>query len=275
VVPPGVVTGGQPLVQPVTGAVIMPIGPGLSIGGTVASYTSHDGGLTFLGPFTISAIDQRVVSGSLRAPELPSAEIDALGRVYVVWFDCRFRLNCTSNDIVLSTSLDGQSWSPPVAIPIDASTSTVDHFLPGIAVDPATSGPSAHLGVVYYFYPDANCDPTTCQLSVGFISSTDGGVSWGQPTQLAGPFSNTWFPNTTQGYMVGDYNSASYVNGKAYTVFAAALAAPCQLGSNNCKETMVRPIAGLAPVAGSTQRARSRVLHQSSVPQGGSLVVVR
>jgi len=274
-VPPGVASGGQPLVQPVTGTVIMPIGPGLTVGGTITSYTSHDGGLTFAGPFTVSPIDQATVQGSLRAPELPSAEIDGLGRVFVVWYDCRFRVNCTSNDIVLSTSLDGQTWTPPVAIPIDSSSSTVDHFLPGIAVDPSTSGNTAHLGVVYYFYPDAACTSSTCQLSVGFISSTDGGVSWSVATQLAGPFTNTWFPLTTQGYMVGDYNSASFISGKAYTVFAAALPSPCQLGSNNCKETMIRPLQGLAPGA-SIHAARHEVLYQGqAATSGGTLLAHR
>jgi hypothetical protein len=34
----------------------------------------------------------------------------------------------------------------------------------------------------------------------------------------------TWLPNTTLGYMVGDYISTSFVNGKAFGVFAVAQA---------------------------------------------------
>ena len=71
-------------------------------------------------------------------------------------------------------------------MPIDLSTSTVDHFIPGLAVDPATSGSSTHLALTYYFYPVANCG-NACQLSVGYVSSPDAGAHWGAATQLAGP----------------------------------------------------------------------------------------
>ncbi|HTJ76861.1 MAG TPA: hypothetical protein VL337_16005, partial [Acidimicrobiales bacterium] len=37
--------------------------------------------------------------------------------------------------------------------------------IPGIAVDPATGGRSAHLVVAYYYYPDASCG-SNCQLDV-------------------------------------------------------------------------------------------------------------
>ena len=49
------------------------------------------------------------------------------------------------------------NWSATARIPIDSVTSTVDHFLPGLALDPATSGSSAHLAVTYYFYPNVAC----------------------------------------------------------------------------------------------------------------------
>ena len=89
---------------------------------------------------TISSINSHLVAGGLRNPNLPSAEIDAAGKVYVVWSDCRFRTGCSSNDIVMSTSTDGQTWTAPARIPIDPTTSTVDHFIPGIGVDHTTSG---------------------------------------------------------------------------------------------------------------------------------------
>ena len=79
--------------------------------------------------------------------------IDANGQVYVVWPDCRFRSGCSSNDIVMSTSTDGVKWSDPQRIPIDAVTSTVDHFLPSIAIDPSTAGSTAHLALVLSLLP--------------------------------------------------------------------------------------------------------------------------
>ena len=46
---------------------------------------------------------------------------------------------CASNDIVFSTSTDGVTWTDPARVPIDPATSAVDHFIPGLAVDAATS----------------------------------------------------------------------------------------------------------------------------------------
>src|SRR5205807_3669977 len=140
-------------------------------------------------------------AGHLRSGPIPSAEIDANGTVYVVWADCRFRTNCSSNDLVLSTSADGVTWTKPARIPIDPVTSTVDHFIPGLAVDPLTSGSTAHLGLTYYFYPQTSCTQSTCRLTVGFISSQDGGTTWSAAKKVAGPMRLTWIANTDQGRM--------------------------------------------------------------------------
>jgi hypothetical protein len=77
--------------------------------------------------------------------------------VYVAWEDCRFRAHCSANDIVFSRSADGVKWADTARVPIDGVTSGDDHFIPGLAVDPATSGSGAHLGLTYYFYPKAAC----------------------------------------------------------------------------------------------------------------------
>jgi hypothetical protein len=97
----------------------------------------------------------------------------------------------------------------------------VDHFIPGLAVDLATSTSSAHLALTYYFYPNAACTVATCQLDVGFVSSPDAGATWSASTQLAGPMSLADIAATTQGPMVGDYISTSFNSvGTAATVFA-------------------------------------------------------
>jgi hypothetical protein len=153
---------------------------------------------------------------------LPSAGIDAKGRVYVVWQDCRFRLSCASNDMVLSTSDDGISWSPVSRVPIDPLDSGADHFIPGLAVDPEAWGSRARLALTYYYYPSAACTAATCQLDVGLVRSPDGGANWSTPTELAGPMSLSWLPNTSQGVMVGDYVSTSFVAGDPAPFFAVA-----------------------------------------------------
>src|SRR5205807_8956476 len=172
---------------------------------------------------TIALIRSHVVAGNLRSGPLPTAEIDGAGNVYVAWSDSRFRSRGRTNDIVYSTSTNGLSWSPVTRVPIDATTSGVDHFIPGLAVDRSTSGASAHLVLTYYFYPVSNCSQSTCQLDVGTISSTNGGASWGAATQVAGPMAIAWLASTTQGFMVGGYISTSFNRGgTAHAAFAVA-----------------------------------------------------
>ncbi len=209
--------GGQPVVQP-DGKVVVPIDNGYE--SSVLVFSSSDGGASWSSPQTVSAINDHTVAGGLRYAPLPSAVVDSSGKIYVVWPDCSFRTNCSSNDLVMSESTDGISWSSPARIPIDDVTGGVDHFIPGLAVDPATSGSTAHLGLVYYYYPVANCTASTCELDVGFVSSQDGGATWSAPVQLAGPMNLNSLPSTSIGLMVADYIAASYTSGLAYGVFA-------------------------------------------------------
>jgi hypothetical protein len=64
---------------------------------------------------------------------------------------------------------------------------------------------------------------------VGLASSTDGGATWTSQT-LAGPFKTPWFPETSGGYMVGDYIGISFVDGNAIPVFAVGTEGTCELG---------------------------------------------
>jgi hypothetical protein len=243
-VPASAVVGGQPVVQP-DGTVVMPIDDGGE--GSVRSFVSHDGGVSFQGPFAVSSITAHFVAGNLRVHELPSAEVDSTGRVYTVWNDCRFRAGCSSNDIVMSTSMDGQTWTPVVRIPIDATNSTVDHFLPGIGVEPGTGGATAHLGLLYYYYPVSSCSAATCQLRVGYVESFDSGATWTTPVRVGRPMVNTWLPLTTQGYMVGDYMSTSFVGSQAFPVFIVGQQGTCQLGQiTSCRVPAVVAATGMA-----------------------------
>jgi BNR repeat protein len=212
--------GGQPVVQP-SGRVVVPFE---SLNGTISAFSSDNGGASWNKAFTVSHIRFHRVAGGLRTSPLPSAEIAADGTVYVAWEDCRFRKGCPANDIVFSQSSDGVSWTDPARVPIDDVTSGVDHFIPGLAVDPTTSGAGTHLALTYYFYPDANCS-AACRLEVGYISSPDGGAHWGAAKQLAGPMALSEIANTSQGPMVGDYISTSFSGGEATTVFAVGLQA--------------------------------------------------
>jgi hypothetical protein len=250
-VPNSTVIGGKPVSLP-NGTVVVPIDSNPI--SSVMSFVSTNGGVSYTGPFTISNLTWHSVNGNMRSLPIPSAEVDASGKVYVGWHDCRFRSGCSSNDIVMSTSTNGSTWTAVTRIPIDPANSGMDHFIPGLGVDPAATG---HLGLVYYFYPVANCTETTCQPTVGFVSSTDGGATWSAAMQLSGPFNNKGLPLTTSGYMFGDYNSVSYIAGLAHTVYIIEKGSSCTLGQNtSCKVTAASPRQGL-PITGGPNRAEA------------------
>jgi hypothetical protein len=211
-------TGGQPLAQP-NGTVVVPI---LTSG--LSAFTSTNGGASWSAPVAISNLQWHKDAGGIRSLPLPSAAQDGAGTVWVVWEDCRFRSKCSTNDLVYSTSTNGTTWSAVTRIPIDATTSTVDHFIPGIGIDPTTSGTTAHVAVTYYYYPKSSCTESTCQLYVGYISSANGGSTWNTPVSLAGPMQLAWLPNSDNGLMVADYIATAFTDGVPHGVFAVAAA---------------------------------------------------
>jgi hypothetical protein len=243
--------GGQPVVLP-NGDVVVPYE---SLAGSIRSFRSTNGGASWNSTVLVSGISHHTVAGSLRESPLPSAEADAAGTVYVTWSDCRFRSGCPSNDIVLSKSTSETTWAAPTRVPIDPVTSTVDHFTPGIAVDRSTSGATARIGLTYYYYPAASCTASTCQLDAGFISSVNGGSTWSAATQLAGPMTLSWLPNTSQGRMFGDYISTSIPpGGNAYPILAIANAPT----GSTFDLAMYAPNGGLAVTGGPNARTPAR-----------------
>ena len=206
------------------------------------------------------------MDGDLRTSPLPSAEIDAAGRVYVAWEDCRFRQHCSSNDIVFSTSTDGVTWSDTARIPIDPVTSTRRPFHSWSGRrSRRPSGSSAHLALTYYFIP-----PRRAAALAGSRPATSprptAGRTGGTATQLAGPMALSQIALTSQGPMVGDYISTSFSGGLATTLLAVGLQQPT---STTFDEAMLR-----ANVAGSRWQPRRRPLSRqppraSSVPVTG------
>jgi hypothetical protein len=212
--------GGEPLVLP-NGTVVVPF-----LGNGIQTFSSTNGGTSWGQSLVIAQANTFQDNSGLRSSglPLPSTGIDGAGKVYVVWSDCSFRKNCSTNDLVMSTSTNGQKWTSPVRIPIDGLSSTVDHFIPGLGVDRSTSGSSAHLTSTYYYFPKSSCNGNACELYVGFTTSQDGGKTWTKGQQLAGPMQLTWLPNTFSGVMVADYLSTSYVQGNPFGVFMVAKA---------------------------------------------------
>src|SRR4051812_11596607 len=252
------VIGGQPVVRP-DGTVIVPIANANET--AIGAFNSTNGGLSWSAVTTIATIRHHTVAGSLREGPLPSAEIDGAGTVYVTWADCRFVRSCKANDLVITHSLNatGTSWSAVARVPTDGVSSGIDHFIPGLAVNKATSGANAQLGLTYYFYPSRST-----QLSVGFLSSSNGGSTWTSPQTLAGGMPSTWTADTSQGRMVGDYISTSYGSDNlAHGVFATASAptsgTSCSSVPDNCLEPVNTFGSGLG-AGGSASGAASPVL---------------
>jgi hypothetical protein len=211
--------GGQPLVLP-NGTVVVPI----STLGAMIAFRSTDGGKSWTSSSFIANQNFRGEDGNLRDGfGMPTAQIDGAGKIYMVWPDCSFHSGCSTDDLVLTTSTNGTTWTKIARIPIDPIKSTVDHFLPGIGVDRATSGKTAHVAVTYYYYPVAACN-NSCKLYVGYTISEDGGATWTKRKELAGPMELSWLPNSQNGLMVADYLAVAYANGNPFGVFAVAKA---------------------------------------------------
>lgn len=92
-----------------------------------------------------------------------------------------------------------------------------------MGIDPATFGAGAHVALHYYYYSQSNCTVSACQLSVGFISSANGGLTWNTPVTLAGPMQLGWLPISQNGPMVGDYIATAFTNSVPHGVFAVAM----------------------------------------------------
>lgn len=215
-----ILVGTQPVILP-NGTLVVVAGDYAdenALTGSIAALRSTDGGATFTRA-TVATL-RAATNGAMRAASLPSVDVDSAGTIYAVWHDCQFRAGCKENDMVLSTSTDGITWTAPTRVPLAPVSSTVDAFIPGLAADPARSG---HLGLVYAFFTPGSCALGACTLEMGFTSSPDGGKTWTAPQRLdAQPMQLSWLARTSSGRMVGDYFSTSFAGGRVVPVFTLA-----------------------------------------------------
>ncbi len=133
-----------------------------------------------------------------------------------------------------SLNATGTSWSAVTRIPIDATNSGIDHFIPGLAVNKATSGADGAA------WPDLLLLSTgSTQLSVGFTSSANAGSTWSTPQTITSGMKSTWAATTSQGRMVGDYISTSYGSDNlAHGIFGAANTPTTGAATNCCSSVL-------------------------------------
>jgi hypothetical protein len=190
----------QPVVQP-DGDLIVPYYDE----DRVAAIRSADGGRSFSTSVTVAPTQFRPTQG-LRAPPLPSAEVDGAGTIFVAWPDCG--QPCARNALVVSSSADGITWSVPARL----GRTGVDLVIPGLAADPTRPG---RLALTYY-------ESGGSYLDVGFATSSDGGRRWSASRRLNAQTMRYPWAAQAGGVMVGDYISTSFAGGRALAVFALA-----------------------------------------------------
>jgi hypothetical protein len=202
--PPGDVVGAQPIVLPDGTLVVAWLQRG-----QLLAMRSRDGGVTFDQPVLVSSLQFHAVRG-LRAPPLPSIEVGLDGRALLVWPDCRFRTGCEGNDVVLSASGDGLTWTPPGRVTRGGGS----YLIPGIAADPRTGA----LAVVAVVALPGGADRLGAVLAVA-----RDGARWGQPRRIDAVTMRTTWLSRAGGAFLGDYLSASWAGGRAIGVVPFAL----------------------------------------------------
>ena len=221
----GILNGAQPLVRPDGTLVVV-----YAVWGTfadpranhVGTLTSGDGGESFALPARVADLAEEPVM-SMRAPPLPSAEIDGAGRIYIAWHDCRFREACVANDVVVVSSQDGVTWTPVARVPIGDPAAPIDYFLPGIGVD-AAPGSRRVAVLLHSLRRTEGClDGCPNGVDVWLLVSQDGAATWSRPQRLnAQSMPLVWIADTNLGRMLGDYVSTSWAGGRPVAVYSLA-----------------------------------------------------
>lgn len=211
-------TGAQPVVLPNGELHVLYDETSEFLTGTFYDSRSRDGGVTFLPKTPIAT--QSASIPRLRAPSAPSAEVGGDGRIHFAWADCRFEPGCSTDDIVLTSSADGVTWTAPQRIPLTIVGTQTQAFVPGLAADPA----SGRLAVTAYVLNRFGCAPAACRIRLAFATSADGGATWSATRYLEPePLRLPWLA-LAGGRFLGDYISTSWATGRVVPVFTLAAA---------------------------------------------------
>ncbi len=174
----------------------------------IAASRSTDGGASWSAPVRIAPIDGRCAVRGFRAFPLPSAAVDASGRVWATWHDCESPGGAsTSNAVFVATSPDGTQWSAPTTV-----TRGRNALLPAIGIDPTTG----RIAIAYM-------RSRTAGIDVELVTSSGNPAAWAVPQRLsAHSMPLQWMPDTSSGRMLGDYISVHFARGRPLVVWVLA-----------------------------------------------------
>ena len=220
--PPGrarFVNGAYPVVRPDGTLVVLYTDFAAYVGAPahrIEAIRSTDGGATFGTPVRVADLFGFEIRG-VRSPQFVSADVDANGRIFAAWHDCRFSEDCSMTDVVLASSQNGVTWTEPRLVPTTPVPDLAEEFVPALAVDPARAG---RLAVLYHAV--VPCGAAAC-IDVGLVSSADAGARWRTPQRLnAESMPLQWIAESSTGKMLADYVSVSFLAGRPVPVFALA-----------------------------------------------------
>jgi hypothetical protein len=177
-------------------------------GRRVGASVSTDGGATFEVPVQVSDVQARTARG-LRFFPLPAADVDPrTGVVWVTWHDCRFSPGCAANSVVVSTSGDGRTWTPPAQV-----TAGRNAFLPTVGIHPTTG----RAALAYHVLRSGG------GIDVELVQSRATGGGWQAPRRLSAlTMRPEWLPDTVSGRMLADYISVHYAGARPLVAWVLA-----------------------------------------------------
>lgn len=179
-----------------------------------AGLVPTQGPLVF-GPAVSVATYQNNAVRAQRAGTLPAAAVDPrTGRIFVTWEDARYRTD-KSNDVVVSYSDDGITWTSPIRVNRGGKADSVDHWNPSVAL---TSDGAVH--VMYRQRVEgASIGEFSNYIDTFVQSSTDHGKTWSAPLKINRIRTDVRFSAFSRGgAFLGDYNQIAASGKYVYVV---------------------------------------------------------
>jgi len=141
-----------------------------------------------------------------RANIYATAGISTNGTMYVAWADGRSQ--ATGNDILISRSTNGSSWTSPSRVNTDSGNA--DQLMPALTVSKD--------GSVTVAWLDTRNDASRVNYDVYMARSMDG-TSFGGNSRVSAVSSNPNNDPRMQGQMIGDYFALGAGSGNVYVVW--------------------------------------------------------